>query len=566
MLVGRARTAWLYNTSPGTFNRKRPESPSLELSGQAVPLRHADQKNDDYVMRWSWARTQDDYYSRSRPPSRAMSAPPIRELLMTTPAPSVKQSKDNRTGRQRPQSARPAWTPTRRNIPRPKSSRSDLSHSSMTFDAIKDVLVSEGMGDDVSSHYASRANTWPDDETTASNAHAQQRTPSTHTHAQQTTLLSPRQMAQPERDDQDAHLDTGKASVSRGSDRLPKPEIDLAWLSARFKEIRETEGLSERPKSSPLFRRKETHEQSSFHDHRQCCCDLDSRRSQRVQRSRPWTIGMISTEGIEDPTTQMVFRSEIERTRWKSEQTMEKSLTGPDTPSPRLVLMSSNIKKVDLLVDAIKKEDDILVITYDFETWDFDRLLEEIRKKLEEYRPGCRAKSILLYCQGGPGFLYLLRNRVLTPQKLVRRDQPAMKSFFNKLGGCMSKLNPAQTVIYVLGCFFLGNKQGYKVFEELHKTMLPNSVRFESPPELSVEGREVVQTYFDIRRYKLWRLMRQAHFSNAEWFKELQCKVPEALREHKEEQRVDAADLEIDHDDENGQPSGKQASDPSVNN
>lgn len=79
-------------------------------------------------------------------------------------------------------------------------------------------------------------------------------------------------------------------------------------------------------------------------------------------------------------------------------------------------------------------------------------------------------------------------------------------------------------------------------------------------------GREVVQTYFDIRRYKLWRLMRQAHFSNAEWFKELQCKVPEALREHKEEQKVDAADLEIDHDDENGQPSGKQASDPSVNN
>ena len=73
--------------------------------------------------------------------------------------------------------------------------------------------------------------------------------------------------------------------------------------------------------------------------------------------------------------------------------------------------------------------------------------------------------TLLLPClQGGPGHLYLLRGKVLTPAKLRKSEE--LVAFWRGLGGHMSKLLPGQSVVHLMESNVAGNKQGELVRQQ----------------------------------------------------------------------------------------------------
>ena len=52
----------------------------------------------------------------------------------------------------------------------------------------------------------------------------------------------------------------------------------------------------------------------------------------------------------------------------------------------------------------------------------------------------------------------------------------------------MTKLNPEDTIIHVIGNNVTGNKKGEKLMKFLSKSMKPSVVKVESPLELSPTG------------------------------------------------------------------------------
>ncbi|MGH0182823.1 UNVERIFIED_CONTAM: hypothetical protein FKN15_010087 [Acipenser sinensis] len=112
----------------------------------------------------------------------------------------------------------------------------------------------------------------------------------------------------------------------------------------------------------------------------------------------------------------------------------------------------------------------------DHEHATFEDILEEIEKKLNIYRKGCKIWKMLIFCQGGPGHLYLLKNKVATFAKVEKEED--MILFWKRLSRLMSKINPEPDLIHIMGCYVLGNANGEKA---------------------------VVETYFDFRLYRLWK-------------------------------------------------------------
>ncbi|XP_015681619.1 NMDA receptor synaptonuclear signaling and neuronal migration factor, partial [Protobothrops mucrosquamatus] len=190
---------------------------------------------------------------------------------------------------------------------------------------------------------------------------------------------------------------------------------------------------------------------------------------------------------------------------WEVEKEVEAAAcSGEDFVPPKIMLISSKVPKAEYVPTIIRRDDpSIIPILYDHEHATFDDILEEIEKKLNIYRKGCKIWKMLIFCQGGPGHLYLLKNKVATFAKVEKEED--MIYFWKRLSHLMSKLNPVPNVIHIMGCYVLGNHNGEKLFQNLKNLMSPCRVTFESPLELSAQGKEMIETYFDFRLYRVWK-------------------------------------------------------------
>ncbi|XP_053329790.1 NMDA receptor synaptonuclear signaling and neuronal migration factor [Spea bombifrons] len=190
---------------------------------------------------------------------------------------------------------------------------------------------------------------------------------------------------------------------------------------------------------------------------------------------------------------------------WEAEREMEVlSCDGEDFIPPKIMLISSKVPKAEYIPTIIRRDDpSIIPILYDHEHATFDDILEEIEKKLNIYRKGCKIWEMLIFCQGGPGYLYLLKNKVATFAKVEKEEDLIM--FWRKLSRLMSKMNPDPNAIHIMGCYVLGNPNGEKLFQNLKNLMSPHRIEFKSPLELSAQGKQLIETYFDFRLYRLWK-------------------------------------------------------------
>ncbi|XP_042528613.1 NMDA receptor synaptonuclear signaling and neuronal migration factor isoform X6 [Dipodomys spectabilis] len=171
---------------------------------------------------------------------------------------------------------------------------------------------------------------------------------------------------------------------------------------------------------------------------------------------------------------------------------------------PKVMLISSKVPKAEYIPTIIRRDDpSIIPILYDHEHATFEDILEEIEKKLNVYHKGAKIWKMLIFCQGGPGHLYLLKNKVATFAKVEKEED--MIHFWKRLSRLMSKVNPEPNVVHIMGCYILGNPNGEKLFQNLRTLMTPYRVTFESPLELSAQGKQMIETYFDFRLYRLWK-------------------------------------------------------------
>ncbi|XP_013859355.1 NMDA receptor synaptonuclear signaling and neuronal migration factor [Austrofundulus limnaeus] len=203
---------------------------------------------------------------------------------------------------------------------------------------------------------------------------------------------------------------------------------------------------------------------------------------------------------------------------WEEEKEMERlACEGDDFIPPKIMLISSKVPKAEYVPTIIRRDDpSIIPILYDHEHATFDDILEEIDKKLTAYRRGSKFWRMLIFCQGGPGHLYLLKNKVATFAKVEKEED--MSQFWKRLSRFMSKINPEPNVIHIMGCYVLGNPNGEKLFQKLKNLMRPYSVEFESPLELSAQGKEMIEMFFDFRLYRLWKTRQHSKLLDYEDF------------------------------------------------
>ncbi|XP_062290782.1 NMDA receptor synaptonuclear signaling and neuronal migration factor [Scomber scombrus] len=206
------------------------------------------------------------------------------------------------------------------------------------------------------------------------------------------------------------------------------------------------------------------------------------------------------------------------RLDWEEEREMERlACEGDDFVPPKIMLISSKVPKAEYVPTILRRDDpSIIPILYDHEHATFDDILEEIDKKLTAYRRGCKFWRMLIFCQGGPGHLYLLKNKVATFAKVEKEED--MSQFWRRLSRFMSKVNPEPNLIHIMGCYVLGNPNGEKLFQKLKNLMRPYSVEFESPLELSAQGKEMIEMYFDFRLYRLWKTRQHSKLLDYEDF------------------------------------------------
>ncbi|XP_031807745.1 NMDA receptor synaptonuclear signaling and neuronal migration factor isoform X4 [Sarcophilus harrisii] len=196
---------------------------------------------------------------------------------------------------------------------------------------------------------------------------------------------------------------------------------------------------------------------------------------------------------------------DLEDLDWEAEKEQEAvACDFEDFIPPKVMLISSKVPKAEYIPTIIRRDDpSIIPILYDHEHATFEDILEEIEKKLNIYHKGAKIWKMLIFCQGGPGHLYLLKNKVATFAKVEKEED--MIHFWKRLSRLMSKVNPEPNIIHIMGCYILGNPNGEKLFQNLKTLMMPNRVAFESPLELSAQGKQMIETYFDFRLYRLWK-------------------------------------------------------------
>ncbi|KAG7234983.1 hypothetical protein INR49_003465, partial [Caranx melampygus] len=212
----------------------------------------------------------------------------------------------------------------------------------------------------------------------------------------------------------------------------------------------------------------------------------------------------IKAQSGELPTSSGTL-DEDEDAEWEEERELERAACeGDDFIPPKIMLISSKVPKAEYVPNIIRRDDpSIIPILYDHERATFDDILDEIEKKLSAYRKGCKIWNMLIFCQGGPGHLYLLKNKVATFAKVEKEED--MIQFWRRLSRLMSKLNPEPNLIHIMGCYVLGSANGEKLIQTLKRLMRPSSVEFKSPLELSAQGKEMIEMYFDFRLFRLWK-------------------------------------------------------------
>ncbi|CAN2389979.1 postsynapse to nucleus signaling pathway, partial [Pristimantis euphronides] len=131
-----------------------------------------------------------------------------------------------------------------------------------------------------------------------------------------------------------------------------------------------------------------------------------------------------SREGHDLQNSCTALDEECEDLNWETEREMEVlSCEGEDFIPPKIMLISSKVPKAEYIPTIIRRDDpSIIPILYDHEHATFDDILEEIEKKLNVYRKGCKIWEMLLFCQGGPGYLYILKNKVATFAKVEKEE------------------------------------------------------------------------------------------------------------------------------------------------
>uniref|UniRef100_A0A8C6Z2Q4 NMDA receptor synaptonuclear signaling and neuronal migration factor n=1 Tax=Nothoprocta perdicaria TaxID=30464 RepID=A0A8C6Z2Q4_NOTPE len=182
---------------------------------------------------------------------------------------------------------------------------------------------------------------------------------------------------------------------------------------------------------------------------------------------------------------------------WEAEKEIEAmACDGEDFIPPKIMLISSKVPKAEYVPTIIRRDDpSIIPILYDHEHATFDDILEEIEKKLNIYRKGCRIWKMLIFCQVRASHRSLLASACTI----------LVYDFWKRLSRLMSKVNPEPNIIHIMGCYVLGNPNGEKLFQNLKNLMNPYRVAFESPLELSAQGKQMIETYFDFRLYRLWK-------------------------------------------------------------
>ncbi|KAM8933973.1 NMDA receptor synaptonuclear signaling and neuronal migration factor isoform 3-T3 [Pelodytes ibericus] len=212
-----------------------------------------------------------------------------------------------------------------------------------------------------------------------------------------------------------------------------------------------------------------------------------------------------SRESHDLQTSCTALNEECDDLNWEAEREMEiLSCEGDDFIPPKIMLISSKVPKAEYIPTIIRRDDpSIIPILYDHEHATFEDILEEIEKKLNVYRKGCKIWEMLIFCQGGPGYLYLLKNKVATFAKVEKEEDLIL--FWRRLSRLMSKMNSEPNLIHIMGCYVLGNLNGEKLFHNLKNLMSPHRIEFRSPLELSAQGKQLIESYFDFRLYRLWK-------------------------------------------------------------
>lgn len=224
---------------------------------------------------------------------------------------------------------------------------------------------------------------------------------------------------------------------------------------------------------------------------------------------KPWRESTVSAPGIDtdvkigEKTKESfnMYQEDIIDLKWKTEQQFEMTTMGDDYVPPRIVVIASNVPRADVLENIVR--DDVLRISYDFATATLQDISDKIEATLEKFQSISRARSIAFVCQGGPGYFNPVKGKVVTKAK-VKQDEE-LSSFWTKLGTYMTKLDPDQTKIHLIGNNVTGNKKGENLMKFLSKAIHPSKVTVESPLELGQAGREMLALYFDYDKYKIWR-------------------------------------------------------------
>ncbi|XP_060574469.1 uncharacterized protein LOC132732121 [Ruditapes philippinarum] len=209
---------------------------------------------------------------------------------------------------------------------------------------------------------------------------------------------------------------------------------------------------------------------------------------------------------------------EADRKKWVAEQHVEQLYTGDNFNPPRIVLVSSKIPKCYLLTKVYN--DNVIPILYDFDSCTFTDILETMSRKLNQYKQNCKAKSVMVLCQGGPGYIYLLKNFAITPQKLYKPSYRSVLGFWRALANMISKLNPEDAAIHLFGFNLTENEQGKKIIPMLQSLMYPNLVKVNLLTEDTEAGRTMIGNYFRYNRLQVWKSYQKSSLNDIDFVKE----------------------------------------------
>ncbi|XP_057308818.1 NMDA receptor synaptonuclear signaling and neuronal migration factor-like [Hydractinia symbiolongicarpus] len=197
------------------------------------------------------------------------------------------------------------------------------------------------------------------------------------------------------------------------------------------------------------------------------------------------------------------LQDDIDELRWKGEQQKERNWTDNSQYEPlSVVIIASNINKPDVL----KKISTATVIVYDFNNTNLNSLLEKIKTKLDNYKEGCKLKSLGIVCKGGPGHFYLLKGVVCTSVKMEKGN--LWKDFYQKLGSMCSKLEPVSCSIDLIVDDICKKGSGNALCAAMKKTMYPNRVSVTSAGDLTKDSLLIIEKYFNTKSFVLWKRSR----------------------------------------------------------